>query len=81
MTIPTRKSIISLSEITLENLDPILRLQVTEAQNKFVAPNTVSISQAHFYPEKAWFRAIYADDTPVGFMMLSNEPHKPEYFL
>jgi diamine N-acetyltransferase len=29
----------------------------------------VSIAQAYFRP-KAWFRAIYADETPVGFVML-----------
>jgi diamine N-acetyltransferase len=46
-----------------------------------VAPNTVSLAQAHFYPETAWFRAIYADETAVGFVMLSDEPRKPEYFL
>lgn len=81
MTIPTRTSIVSLREVTRENLRDVMKLEVAEAQNKFVAPNTVSIAQAHFYPEKAWFRAIYADETPVGFMMLSDEPRKPEYFL
>ena len=52
-------------------LRDVLKLKVTEAQNQFVAPNTVSIAQAHFYPEKAWFRAIYADETAVGFLMIS----------
>ncbi len=27
------------------------------------------------------FRAIYADETPVGFIMLSVLPEKPEYVL
>ena len=81
MATPTRTSVVSLREVTRENLLEILKLAVSEAQNKFVAPNTVSIAQAHFYPEKAWFRAIYADETPVGFLMLSDQPHKPEYFL
>jgi diamine N-acetyltransferase len=34
-----------------------------------VAHNGDSIAQAHF-SDNAWFRAIYADDTPVGFLML-----------
>jgi diamine N-acetyltransferase len=45
-----------------------------------VAENAVSIAQAHFEP-KAWFRAIYADETPIGFLMISDDPDGPEYFL
>jgi diamine N-acetyltransferase len=60
---------ITLREITTENVNAILRLSVKEHQKQLVASNAVSIAQAHFHPE-AWFRAIYADDTPVGFVML-----------
>jgi diamine N-acetyltransferase len=45
-----------------------------------VASNAVSIAQAHF-SKHAWFRAIYADDTPVGFVMLHLDENKPDYFL
>lgn len=34
-----------------------------------VADNALSIAQAHF-SENAWMRAIYADDTPIGFLLL-----------
>jgi diamine N-acetyltransferase len=34
-----------------------------------VADNALSIAQAHF-SENVWMRAIYADQTPVGFIML-----------
>lgn len=81
MSTLSKASIVSLREVTRDNLRDILKLKVTESQNQFVAPNTVSLAQAHFYPEKAWFRAIYADETPVGFLMLSDEPREPEYFL
>ena len=77
----TKDSIVSLREVTRENLREVLRLKVAPEQEKFVANNAVSIAQAHFYPEIAWFRAIYADETPVGFMMLSDDATKPEYFL
>ena len=50
-------------------------------QEQFVAPNSVSIAQAYFARERAWFRAIYADETPVGFLMLEDNPYKSEYFL
>jgi diamine N-acetyltransferase len=81
MTDLTARSVVTLRPVTKDNLRDVLALEVAESQTRFVAPNTVSIAQAHFFPEKAWFRAIYAEDTPVGFLMLSDEPRKPEYFL
>jgi len=77
----SRESTVTLREVTKENLRQVLNLEVAPTQTKFVASNAVSIAQAHFYPEKAWFRAIYADETPVGFLMLSDKPDTPEYFL
>ena len=76
----TPQSAVTLQEITAETVRAICNLEVTEAQNSFVAPNAVSISQAYFEP-KAWFRAIYADDAPVGFVMLYEDLEKPLYFL
>ncbi len=43
-------------------------------------PIPISIAEASFEP-KAWFRAIYANETPVGFAMLYDDREKPEYFL
>lgn len=77
----SKASAVSLREVTRDNLREVLSLKVAPDQEKFVANNAVSIAQAHFYPETAWFRAIYADETPVGFMMLSDDASKPEYFL
>jgi diamine N-acetyltransferase len=74
-------AIVTLREITKENLDSILNLKVALTQENFVASNAVSIAQAHFYPEVAWFRAIYADETPVGFVMLEDDPANSSYFL
>ncbi len=71
---------VSLREITRETVRAICRLQVGPGQDHFVAPNAVSIAQAHFEP-KAWFRAICAGEEPVGFVMLYEDPEKPEYFL
>lgn len=77
---PSAAATISLREITVETLRDILRLKVGDDQQHFVANNAVSIAQAHFEP-KAWFRGIYADETAVGFVMLSDDPDKPEYYL
>lgn len=78
--IPSRNAVVSLREVTADTLRSILRLKVSPQQEQFVADNATSIAQAHFEP-KAWFRAIYADETPVGFVMLYDDIEKPEYFL
>jgi diamine N-acetyltransferase len=71
---------VTLREITAETVRIICDLSVRDDQRKFVAPNAVSIAQAYF-SEHAWFRAVYAGDTPVGFVMLEDQPQKPEYYL
>ncbi|HUH97587.1 MAG TPA: GNAT family N-acetyltransferase [Anaerolineales bacterium] len=76
------KSKVSLREITAETVRQICSLSDTlsAAQNKMVAPNAISIAQAHFN-KFAWFRAVYADEEPVGFIMLYDNPEEAEYFL
>jgi diamine N-acetyltransferase len=72
---------VTLREVTKENLNDVLVLEVTPEQRRFVASNAISIAQAHFHPEVAWFRAIYADEHPVGFLMLEDRAGAPEVFL
>ena len=62
---------VTLREITAETVRAVIKLSVAEHQRKFVAPNATSLAQALFAPE-AWYRAIYLDDEPVGFVMLSD---------
>ncbi|MBP1631857.1 MAG: uncharacterized protein H6Q11_145 [Acidobacteria bacterium] len=71
---------VTLREVTADTVRAVCRLQVAPGQERFVAPNAVSIAQAYFEP-KAWFRAIYAGEGPVGFVMLYDDPEKPEYYL
>lgn len=71
---------VTLREITADSVDLILNLRVAEEQVQFVASNAKSIAQAH-YSDHAWYRAIYAGDTPVGFVMLYIDEEKPEYYL
>ena len=71
---------VTLREVTAETVRAICALDVKPEQRGYVAPNAVSIAQAYFEP-KAWFRAIYADETPVGFVMLHDDPEKHEYVL
>ncbi|WP_433663241.1 GNAT family N-acetyltransferase [Nocardia sp. CA-128927] len=56
----TEKTVLAVCELS-ETLTP--------EQRGIVADNGVSIAQAHF-SESAWFRAIYADDTLEGFVMV-----------
>ncbi|GAC1345773.1 MAG: GNAT family N-acetyltransferase [Ktedonobacteraceae bacterium] len=73
-------TVVSLREITAKTVWDICELRVAPNQENFVAPNAFSIAQAHF-SDVAWFRAIYAGETPVGFIMLSDDAKKPEYYL
>ncbi|MFJ6321559.1 MULTISPECIES: GNAT family N-acetyltransferase [unclassified Rhizobium] len=68
---PTSASEISLRRVTMATVSDVcdLSLTLTAVQRDKVADNSVSIAEAHF-SENAWFRAIYADDTLVGFVML-----------
>ncbi|MHC4600811.1 MAG: GNAT family N-acetyltransferase [Planctomycetota bacterium] len=71
---------VSLREVTKETLPSILKLKVAPEQEKFVAPNAVSIAEAHF-ENRAWFRAVCTGDAPVGFVMLYLDQEKPEYYV
>jgi diamine N-acetyltransferase len=75
-----RTADVTLREITAETVRTICDLQVRPEQQAFVASNAVSIAQAHFEP-KAWFRAIYAGEEAVGFVMLSLDEKTPEYYI
>jgi diamine N-acetyltransferase len=80
MQMPEQDAPVSLREITKDTVRALCALKVAPEQEQFVASNAFSIAQAHF-DEYAWFRAIYAGDIPVGFVMLSDNPDAPEYFL
>jgi diamine N-acetyltransferase len=63
---------VTLREITAETVRAVTKLAVTEYQNRFVAPNAVSLAQALF-SQDAWYRAIYLGEDPVGFVMLEDQ--------
>lgn len=72
---------VSLREITDANAEAVAALSVSEAQQRFVSSVTESLEEAEEHPQdKPWFRAVYADERPVGFVMLSwdVEPRPPE---
>ena len=69
---PTSIMLISLREITAETVRQITSLSVSPEQQRFVASNAISLAQALFSQE-AWYRAIYAGESPAGFLMLYDE--------
>jgi GNAT superfamily N-acetyltransferase len=70
---------VSLREVTDENRKAVLALRVAPGQDRFVSSVAESLEEARETPEgNPWYRAIYADDRPVGFLMLSwNVPPGP----
>ena len=65
-------SSVDLREITDANRDAVVALRVRPGQERFVASVAESIDEATSTPEgNPWYRAIYAGDEPVGFVMLS----------
>jgi diamine N-acetyltransferase len=73
---------VTLREITPANRAEIEALTVTPAQETFVAGVADSLVEAAETPDAMpWYRAVYADATPVGFVMISdNIPMgRPEY--
>ena len=76
--------LVSLQAITPRNLGSVLDLRVTDRQKEvYPRSNAYSIAEAHYPPDEdpVWVRAIYASDTPVGFLMTSEAPDKGDYFL
>lgn len=69
---------VTLRKITSHTVRTICGLKVSDNQKRFVTANAISIAEAYFRKE-AWFRAIYADETPVGFVMLYEVPKYGSY--
>lgn len=67
---------VTLRQITEDTVIDVVRLKVAPDQERFVAPNAVSLAQALF-SKTAWYRAIYLDDLPVGFVMLHDDSLSP----
>ncbi len=75
---------IQLREVTRATVTAVCKLDAGDGGRQ-VAPNAVSIAQAHFQGE-AWYRAAYDDEALVGFAMLYDptlveKPEEPDFFL
>ncbi len=79
---------VELREVTMDNLQAIIKLSdtLTESQKRCVASNMKSVAQGSL-SDVGWFRGIYHDDKPIGFIMLElfgdeiPEDDQPAIFL
>ena len=74
--------LIRFRRITAANRAEVEALRVTPEQEMFVAGVAESIVEAAETPAACpWYRAVYADEIPVGFVMLSDNipPDRAEY--
>ncbi|KAF2167624.1 hypothetical protein M409DRAFT_54205 [Zasmidium cellare ATCC 36951] len=75
---PHRLSTITLREITEDNWRPVANLIVLPTQQGSLAPNPMSMVEAH-YSEDSWMRAVFPDETIVGFLMMALWPPTDGY--
>jgi diamine N-acetyltransferase len=72
MAIGSRRDV-TLREITPANRADVEALTVTDEQAEYVEGVAESLVEAAETPDAMpWFRALYAGETPVGFVMISD---------
>ncbi len=63
---------VTLRELTDANREQVLALRIAPHQEAFIGSVADSLEEAAEYPQASpWYRAVYAGDEPVGFVMLS----------
>ncbi|MDI9887132.1 GNAT family N-acetyltransferase [Streptomyces sp. HNM0645] len=71
---------VHLREITDDNREAVRSLRVRRDQKQFVASVSKSLKEAAKTPEaNPWYRAVYRDEEPVGFVMLAWKPPTGPY--
>lgn len=73
---------VTLREITDANRASVEALRVAPTQDAYVAGVAESLLEASATPDACpWFRAVYAGETPVGFVMISDDipPERTQY--
>ena len=67
------RPVVTLRPVTDQNRAEIEALEVTATQSEYVTGVADSLVEAAVEPDaRPWFRAVHADDEPVGFLMLSD---------
>lgn len=71
---------VTLRPVTRDNWEAVARMEVSEEQRRFVAPNAFSLAQAAYEPGLTP-RAIYAAGELVGFAMYGHERWQGDYWI
>ncbi|KAF9968157.1 hypothetical protein BGZ70_006277 [Mortierella alpina] len=83
--LPSRHSVIKLRNITADNWGHIARLVVNKDQLGLVSSNLESLCEHQFHQPQSKVWAVYADNSPVGFIRLQRKQDenssRPVYFL
>ena len=72
---------IELKEVTVDNFEDVIELELNEDQRDYVADNAFSIAESKFFPAYQP-RAIYSNGKVVGFLMyqsIDDEEQPVEY--
>ncbi|EED12234.1 hypothetical protein TSTA_002970 [Talaromyces stipitatus ATCC 10500] len=80
LSTPSRSSIITFHEVTEDNWRAVANLKMKDGQIGNLAPNVWSLCEAA-YSEDAWVRAIYADETLVGMLMMAIWDPDEAYYI
>ncbi|TQV81537.1 GNAT family N-acetyltransferase [Aliikangiella coralliicola] len=78
------KEKVSLTDVTVDNFDDVVDLEVLEDQKDYVADNTYSLAESKYYPSYQP-RAITYENKVVGFLMYEsmeseNKPNEYDIF-
>jgi diamine N-acetyltransferase len=72
--------VVSLRPINESNREAVEALRVSPGQEQFVSTVADSLLEAAEEPDgRALYWAVYAEETPVGFVMISDEVGHPDY--
>ncbi|WP_409305639.1 GNAT family N-acetyltransferase [Peribacillus sp. SCS-155] len=71
---------ITLREITKDNWEDCIMLQVADSQKEFVAPNIYSLAESKFETSFVPL-SVYSGEEMVGFLMYGQDPEDGNYWL
>lgn len=74
---------ISFIEINADNYEKVLKLELNEAQSKFVAPNVRSLADCYYYRDAGdvFPYAIQDKDEVIGFILLDLDEEEKEFMI
>ncbi|QKX60402.1 uncharacterized protein TRUGW13939_07547 [Talaromyces rugulosus] len=79
-TTPSRESALTFRKVTEDNWRAVANLSLKDGQVGNLAPNVWSLCEVA-YSEDAWVRAIYADETLVGMLMMAIWDPDEAYYI